>query len=119
MAKTVIICMDGTEYFKQYLYTGEIQTTDNQLEAATFYDTSIAADVCKKIEKMGHKCLIRDLQITNPQELLEYIRNQIWSACDNMGADVSINYNKHYIAVCMPDGMRTYKLTLTTEFITE
>jgi hypothetical protein len=54
--------------------------------------------------------------MVNTQEMAEIIHNQMADILGDWAADIAIDYNKNTICVFDPDGRRTYKITISTQY---
>lgn len=111
--KQYIVCVGEIEYVKN----GWHETTSNSIYAQKFNDIETAAETAKTVElNTGKKTLIREFTISDPQEILEIVGDYLDKTLQDWAADIDISYKTNTISIFDPDGRKTHKLTLTTQY---
>lgn len=112
--KQFIICVGSDN---KYVSNDRWRTTNNSLLAKKYTSAKSAIRAAQQIKnKTGHKTMVREFAMVNTQELAEIIHNQIAGILGVWAADIDIDYNKNIVRVFDPDGRRTYKITITTQY---
>ena len=112
--KLFIICVGNDN---EYVSNDRWRTTNNSLLAKKYTSAAAACRAAHQItNKTGHKTMVRELTMVNTQELAEIIHNQIAGILGVWAADIDIDYNHNIVRVFDPDGRRTYKITITTQY---
>lgn len=107
------ICVGDHEFVKNVA----LDTTTNRMHALRITNLEIAQKVATAAAKILKKpTIIDEFNINSAQDLLDFIGNELEHACGTWAADIDISYDKDRIAVFHPDGRRTYKIQITTEY---
>lgn len=112
--KQFIICVGNDN---EYVSNDRWRTTNNSLLAKKYTSAKSATRAAQQItNKTGHKTMVCEFAMVNTQELAEIIHNQIAGILGVWAADIDIDYNHNIVRVFDPDGRRTYKITITTQY---
>lgn len=112
--KLFIICVGNDN---EYVSNDRWRTTNNSLLAKKYTSAAAACRAAHQItNKTGQKTMVRELTMVNTQELAEIIHNQMADILGVWAADIDIDYNQNIVRVFDPDGRRTYKITITTQY---
>lgn len=112
--KQFIICVGSDN---EYVSNDKWRTTNNSLLAKKYTSAAAACRAAQRIKKnTGHETIVRELTMVNTQEMAEIIHNQMADILGDWAADIAIDYNKNTICVFDPDGRRTYKITISTQY---
>lgn len=92
--------------------------TQNIIKAKKFADLEQAKQTARDIEQTGQTTMVQKFDITNLDDILEFVAENLETALENWGADVSVGYLNNKVMVCHPNGIRYYVLDLSQKVAT-
>lgn len=108
------VCVGNNDFIKN----ASFDLTDNRMYAMRFKSLEVARKVATAAKAIFNKpSIIDEFNIYNPQDLLEFLRNETESVCGEWAADISIDYDNNRILIFCPNGLKTYEIKITEKFV--
>lgn len=92
--------------------------THNIIKAKKFADLEQAKQTARDIEQTGQTTMVQKFDITNLDDILEFVAENLETALENWGADISVGYLNNKVMICHPNGIRYYVLDLSQKIAT-
>ena len=108
------VCVGNNEFIKN----ASFDLTNNRMYAMRFKNLDVARKVATAAKAIFNKpSIIDEFNIYNPQDLLEFLRDETENVCGEWAADISIDNDKNRILIFCPNGLKTYEIQITEKFV--